>query len=98
MTHSSRPGITDATVTVAPARTSVSVMHAVSISSLSSAIGTSTLRGAAAAAIARALPARAIAVDARSIGDARSVQQSAVSSIFYFFVVSEAVDGADDEG
>ena len=37
-------GITEATTTSAPARVSVSVMHEVSISSLSSATGTSTVR------------------------------------------------------
>ena len=39
--HVSSP-VTDATVTLAPARTSVSVMQVVSISSEPSAIGTST--------------------------------------------------------
>ena len=37
------PGLTDATTTSAPNRVSVSVMHVVSISSLSSAMGTRTL-------------------------------------------------------
>ena len=40
-------GMTEATTTFAPARTRVSVMHAVSISSESSATGTSTRRTAA---------------------------------------------------
>ena len=40
-------GMTEATITSAPARTRVSVMHAVSISSESSATGTSTRRTAA---------------------------------------------------
>ena len=40
--HVNSPGMTDATVTVAPHRVNVSVMQVVSISSLPSPIGTST--------------------------------------------------------
>jgi hypothetical protein len=46
-------GITEATTTSAPARVSVSVMHDVSISSLSSATGTSTVRRLACACMHR---------------------------------------------
>ena len=50
--HKSSPsGLTDATTTSAPNRVSVSVMHVISISSLSSAIGTRTRFAAAPAVV-----------------------------------------------